>query len=147
MDTRFELLGPTVIMESNHIGFAKLNFSDGVFLRRIMPVAIPHTAGKRLLRMRGPSPRKNLRQKLGDAVELGLHILRSMRIAAAALVAGFIPQVPAENAVIVRERRNDPDGIRLELRLNGTIKQARNAWTLHPARVVNARDRRMLRPK
>src|SRR4030095_6397699 len=57
----------------------------------------------------------------------------------------LVPDVPSQNAAIAGVRSNDAADVRLQLLVPGGAFQALSTWCLHPARVVNTWNRRMLR--
>src|SRR3546814_13695327 len=65
-------------------------------------------------------------------------------VIAAALVVGFVPQIPYDDALVVRKRPDDVFHIGFELVILTRILQPRLAGRLDPARIVDAGDRRAL---
>src|SRR6201999_1732819 len=100
-------------------------------------------AGKWLSWMRFARPLKHLWQQLIDAGGLGFFIFVE---AATVAVVGFVPNVPQQNAVIVRKGSNDALHIFLQLSSTCRVHQPYPSRRLDPAGVVYARNGRMLWP-
>src|SRR3546814_17809395 len=58
--------------------------------------------------------------------------------------SGFVPQIPYDDALVVRKRPDDVFHIGFELVILTRILQPRLAGRLDPARIVDAGDRRAL---
>src|SRR3984885_5873359 len=91
--------------------------------------------------MYGTRPGKGLRKQLIHPLHLGGNVLNPV----ATPVVRLIPDIPAQNAVVVGEGANNAGYVSLQLRFYGRIMQAGFAGALHPAGVVDSRDRRVLR--
>ena len=89
----------------------------------------------------GAGPGEGLRQELVDAADFGGFVGGGV----ASLIVGLVPDVPAEDAVVVGEGADDAGDVGLELGLVGGVEQALLAGALDPAGVVDAGDGRVLR--
>src|SRR5436190_425485 len=63
------------------------------------------------------------------------------------LDARLVPEVPGEDALVLREGADDALRVGLELRVLRRVRELGTAGALHPARVVNTRNRVMLLPE
>src|SRR5438874_2243364 len=61
--------------------------------------------------------------------------------------APLVPEVPGEDALVLREGADDALRVGLKLRVLRRVRELGTAGALHPARVVNARNRVMLLPE
>src|SRR5665213_1398608 len=91
--------------------------------------------------MHGAGPGEGFGEELVDALDLGGFVFHAV----AAFVVGLIPDVPAENSLVVGEGSDYSLDVGLELGLIGWIEETFFARALDPAGVVDAGDGGMLR--
>src|SRR5271170_3454331 len=86
-------------------------------------------------------PGKSFGKQLIHPLHLGGYILDLVPTP----VVWLIPDIPAQNAVVRGEGANNAGYIGLQLGLYSRIMQASLPGALHPARVMDSGDRRVLR--
>src|SRR5580700_4150799 len=86
-------------------------------------------------------PGKGFGKQLIHPLHLGGYVLDLV----SAPVVWLIPDIPAQNAVVLGESADNASYIRLQLGLYSRIMQAGLARALHPTGIVDSRNGRVLR--
>ena len=140
-----EVLRPSVVVKADHIGLLNLDARQRWHGGKRTPVAVPQAAGERLRGMRGAGPRIDLRQQAKDDLVFVFRV--AFCVGAVVAVVGLIPKIPRKNPRIVGECAHHALHVAPKPRILRRVFENRSAGRLHPARVVYARNRWVLRSK
>ena len=140
-DAGFKLFGPAVVVEGDDVGLFELDFGDGTQLGGVAPIAGPDAAGEGLGGVDRAGPGEGPGEKGGDEGVLVGGLAGGGGVVA---VVGLVPDVPAEDAVVVGEGSDDAFDVGFELRLVGGVGEFFGTGTLDPAGVVDAGNGRVL---
>ncbi len=146
-DLGFERFRPAVVVKGNYIRLAQLNPLNLIRRFILRNIDVPNSAGQRLCGMHLPRPLERLRQQVRHARQLLGHLHLGFGIASRRIRAGFVPNIPPEDAIIFGKSANHPLHVGLQAGHLRAIRQCFRAGTLHPSGIVHTRNRRMLRPK
>src|SRR2546421_53290 len=148
LDSPRELLRCAVAVEGQDVRFLDLDLRGArPFVPGRPAAARVHAAGEGLARVGGPGPSESLRQELAHELILVRGLLRGPVTVLEGLDGWLVPEVPGEDALVLREGADDALRVGLELRVLRRVRELGAAGALHPARVVNARNRVMLLPE
>src|SRR5580704_15012012 len=130
-DVLQKVAGLAVIVEGENVGLFELDLLNRVELFEGSPVAGPKAAGERLRRIGFAGPGEGFGEHGAHEIALVGQFL--LFVAAFIGTAGFVPDVPAENALVVGQGADDSSHVGFEARKLRGILQRGGTGALHPA--------------